>query len=122
MSPRINANLVIEALSSALKSRQVSPGLIFHSDRGSQYKSKRFKNILKSAAIRQSMSGKGNCYDNAAAESFFASLKKELIHRCRFERREAAKAAIFEYVEVFYNRLRLHSSIGYLTPVEFESK
>lgn len=94
--------------------------LVNHSDRGSQYASDVYRDKLESLGITASMSRKGNCYDNAFAESFFATLKKELIYRNRFKTKEEAKKAIFEYIEVWYNRKRIHSSIGYMTPVQFE--
>lgn len=121
MQGHLRAELVLDSLKSALRSRKPGVGLTFHSDRGSQYKSHFVRKMLRAAGVRQSMSSTGNCYDNAQAESFFASLKKELIHRCRFSTREEAKAATFEYLEVFYNKLRLHSALGYLTPSEFEA-
>lgn len=120
MQSNLKADLVINALRMALKARKPAPGLIFHSDCGGQYKAGRFRGLLKRHRIRQSMTHAGNCYDNATAESFFGTLKTELVRRLNFETREQAKAAIFEYVEVFYNRLRMHSSIGYQSPVEFE--
>ena len=94
------------------------PGLIHHSDRGSQYAGGKYCKLIGKAHLTQSMSRKGECLDNAPMESFFASLKKELVHRKRFRTRAQAKASIFEYIEVFYNRQRRHSSIGYLTPVQ----
>ncbi len=120
MQSTLKADLVINALRMALKGRKPAPGLIFHSDCGGQYKAGRFRGLLKRHRIRQSMTHAGNCYDNATAESFFGTLKTELVRRLSFETREQAKAAIFEYVEVFYNRIRMHSSIGYQSPVEFE--
>jgi transposase InsO family protein len=120
MQSSLKADLVINALRMALKSRKPASGLIFHSDCGGQYKARRFRGLLKRYRARQSMTHAGNCYDNATAESFFGTLKTELVARLSFETREQAKAAIFEYVEVFYNRFRMHSSIGYQSPVEFE--
>ena len=93
-------------------------GLIHHSDRGSQYAGGKYRKLINKGGLTQSMSRKGECLDNAPMESFFASLKKELVHRQRFRTRAQAKAAIFEYIEVFYNRQRRHSSIGYQTPVQ----
>jgi transposase InsO family protein len=120
MQSNMKADLVINALRMALKGRKPAPGLIFHSDCGGQYKAGRFRGLLRRYGVRQSMTFAGNCYDNATAESFFGTLKTELVARLTFETREQAKAAIFEYVEVFYNRFRMHSSIGYQSPVEFE--
>ena len=122
MSERIKANLVVSAIQQALLNRNPEEGLIFHSDRGSQYASEEVKSILEKNNIKQSMSGKGNCYDNAMAESFFHSLKTELIYHKNYTTREEAKNDIFEYIEIFYNRQRRHSAINYLTPVEFENK
>ena len=98
----------------------LSPKLIFHSDRGIQYACDRFKNLLKICGITQSMSRKGNCWDNAPAESFFHTLKVEHIFGQKFLTRDEAKASIFEWIEVFYNRKRIHSTIGYNTPEDFE--
>jgi transposase InsO family protein len=105
----------------AVLTRRPAKGLVFHSDRGSQYASHAFRGALRHAGAIQSMSRKGDCWDNAPSESFFNTLKTELMQGGKaFTSRQAAKAAIFEYVEVFYNRKRLHSSLGNLTPVEFE--
>ena len=120
MGSRINANLVNEALLMAIWKRKPARGLIFHSDRGSQYASGTYRKTLKTYGIKASMSRKGDCWDNAVAESFFHTLKVELIHHCKFETREEARTAIFEYIEVFYNRQRLHSSNGYEAPLVFE--
>lgn len=120
MRSDMKADIIMEATRMALKARKPSAGLVFHSDCGGQYKAKRFRNLLKKHGIRQSMTFAGNCYDNPTAESFFGTLKTELVYRVKFETREAAKAAVFQYVEVFYNRIRLHSSIGYHSPDEFE--
>ena len=94
------------------------PGLIHHSDRGSQYAGGKYRELIGKAHLIQSMSRKGECLDNAPMESLIASLKKELVHRQRFRTRAQAKVAIFEYIEVFYNRQRRHSGIGYQTPVQ----
>ena len=114
--------LVMKALSLALMQRKVKGGLLFHSDRGSQYTSKAFQNKLKNKNIISSMSRKGNCWDNACSESFFHTLKTEEVNGKTYSTRKEAHLKIFEYIESFYNRNRLHSSIGYLTPVEFEEK
>jgi putative transposase len=119
MHDQIDRSLVIGALTSALQKRQPAAGLLCHSDRGSQYASNDYQQALASAGIRCSMSRRGNCYDNAAMESFFASLKKELVHRTRFATRAEARAAIFWWIEVWYNRKRRHSALGYLSPEQF---
>ena len=118
---RMQTELVCQAFMMAVLRESPEPGLIIHSDRGSQFASKTFRKILGST-IRQSMSAKGRCYDNAFAESFFHTLKVEWLYAGKIESREQARRELFEYLEVYYNRKRLHSSIGYLTPVEMESK
>jgi transposase InsO family protein len=120
MSAWVTTDLVIDALQMARWRRRPGKGLLVHTDRGSQYASGRFQALLKDQGYVCSMSRKGNCWDNAPAESFFHTLKTELIHHRRFETREQAKQEIFEYIEVFYNRQRKHSTLGYRTPVEFE--
>jgi transposase InsO family protein len=120
MSHWITAELVVDALQMARWRRRPGQGLLVHSDRGSPYASGRFQTLLKDQGYLCSMSRKGNCWDNAPAESFFHTLKTELIHHRRFETREQAKQEIFEYIEVFYNRQRKHSTLGYRTPVEFD--
>ena len=120
MSSRLTTDLVLRAFWMAVLSRNPPEGLMFHSDRGSQYTSKAFCKALERQRMIQSMSRKGNCWDNAPSEAFFATLKIELMDGKAFAGRRAAQAAIFEYMEVFYNRQRLHSSLGYLTPVEYE--
>ena len=122
MDERMTSTLVNDALLMAIKSRRSSPGLISHTDRGSQYASDSHKELLKEHGILQSMSRKGNCYDNAVAESFFHSLKTELTHHIKFETRSQANQAIFDYIEVFYNRKRLHSTNNYMSPVDFENQ
>jgi len=117
----MDENLVIKALEKAIRDRQPGNELILHSDRGSQYASQRLRQILKENNITQSMSSKGNCYDNAPTESFFSTLKRELIYREKYRTREEAKQSLFEYIEVFYNRQRRHSSLGYLSPMQFEN-
>jgi len=116
----MDENLVIRTLDKAIASREKQEGLIFHSDRGSQYASLRVRKLLEQNEIRQSMSSKGNCYDNAPVESFFSTLKREMVYRENFKTREEAKRSLFEYIEVFYNRKRRHSSLGYLSPLDFE--
>jgi len=102
----------------ALQRRRPEPGLIHHSDRGVQYAAEPYRRVLGRHGIERSMSRRGNCLDNAPMESFFASLKREHVHHVRFRTRAEARAAVFEYVEVFYNRQRLHSALGYRTPAE----
>lgn len=122
MDANMTTTLVNDALFMALKTRNPNKGLIWHTDRGSQYASSSHRELLKNYGIIQSMSRRGNCYDNAVAESFFHSLKTELTHHIKFETRSQANESIFEYIEVFYNRQRLHSYNNYMTPVEFEEK
>jgi putative transposase len=122
MSERITRQLTLDALAMALRARAPGYGLLHHSDRGSQYASADYQTALAAAGITCSMSRKGNCYDNAVAESFFATLKTELVHDEDWATRAQARSAIFEYLEVFYNRRRRHSSIGYVSPEEFELK
>lgn len=117
----MRTDLIVDALDMALgRQGLITNSLVAHSDRGSQYASDQYRLKLNSLGIQISMSRKGNCWDNAFAESFFATLKKELVYRRRFRSKEEAKKAIFEYIEVWYNRKRLHSSIGYQTPIQFE--
>jgi putative transposase len=120
MSEHIDTPLVLGALEMALQGRQPPKGLIHHSDRGSQYASTEYQRALASRGLQCSMSRKGNCWDNAVAESFFSSLKMELVYLTQFATRHQAHLAIFEYIEVFYNRRRRHSSLGYLSPLEYE--
>jgi transposase InsO family protein len=120
MDATMTSRLVVDAVSMAVAGRRPGVGLVAHSDRGSQYASEHHRRALGEAGATCSMSRRGNCWDNAPAESFFASLKKELIHGEDYATREDAQASIFEYVEVFYNRVRRHSALGYLTPAEYE--
>ena len=106
----------------AIERRSPAPGLIHHSDRGVQYAASAFQASLEQHGIVCSMSGKGNCYDNAVKESFFHTLKTELCAHEHYRTREQARASVFEYIEVFYNRKRLHSTLGYLSPSDFESQ
>jgi transposase InsO family protein len=117
----IDTELVLRALRHALGSRRPTPGLVHHSDRGSQYTSDDHIEELRSAGIIVSMSGTGNCYDNAVAESFFATIKTEELYHRRFATRAEATTAIFDYIETFYNSRRLHSTLGYLSPMQFEA-
>ena len=118
----MTADLVNDALMMAVWKRQPAAGLVVHSDRGSQYASERYQSTLIEHGFICSMSRKGNCWDNAPSESFFHTLKTELIHHRRYLTREEAKQEIFEYIEVFYNRKRRHSTLGYQSPLDFEQK
>lgn len=120
MSDRMTATLVCDALRMALFARKRPRGVIMHTDRGSQYCSREHRTLLGEHGLIASMSAKGNCYDNAAMESWNHSLKVEAIHDERFATREQAKAHVFEYIEVDYNRTRLHSTLGYLSPEQYE--
>lgn len=120
MSEHIDRHLVLNALDMALKGRQPPRGLLHHSDRGSQYASTDYQQALAARGIQCSMSRKGNCWDNAVVESFFSSLKLELVYNSDFATHEQARLALFDYIEVFYNRQRRHSSLGYVSPVNFE--
>jgi len=120
MEATMHRSLVLKALDMAVTERRPSAGLIHHSDRGSQYASEEYRTALTLYGMIASMSRRGCCYDNAAAESFWHTLKNELIHRRCFQTRAEAKLAIFEYIEVFYNRTRRHTTIGNVSPVEFE--
>lgn len=111
---------LIEALEMALKRQNYAPGLVFHSDRGIQYTCDTFRRKLEDLKFIQSMSRKGNCYDNAPMESFFHSFKTELVYQTNYQSKDMARREIFEWIEEFYNRKRIHSSIGYKTPVDFE--
>jgi transposase InsO family protein len=122
MSTRCDELLVETALNMALARRQPGPGLLHHTDRGSQYTSQTYQRVLEHVQITVSMSGKGNCYDNAVTESFFGTVKDECVHRTVFPTREDARRSLFEYLEVFYNRQRRHASLGYLSPVSFEQQ
>jgi len=122
MSERIDRKLALDALRMALAQRHPQPGLIHHSDRGSQYASGDYQRLLAQHGLCGSMSRRGDCWDNAVAESFFASLKLELVYQVQWRTRAEARTAIFEYLELFYNRRRRHSSLGYLSPVEFERR
>lgn len=119
-SALITRALVIDALHVALGHRRARPGLLHHSDRGSQYASTEYQMLLAKEGFVCSMSGRGNCYDNAVAESFFHTLKTELVHHQRYETRAVAHASLFEYIEGFYNRRRKHSALGYKSPSDYE--
>jgi len=121
MNERLDRSLVLDALSMAVGRRNPGLGLIHHSDRGSQYASNDYQKALVKQGMLCSMSRKGDCWDNAVAESFFSTLKTERVHHRLYRSRDEARRDIFEYIEVFYNRVRLHSTLGYVSPVQFES-
>ncbi len=116
---RMTTDLVVRAFEQAVSARRPAPGLIHHSDRGSQYCSREYQALLRGHGMGASMSRKGNCYDNAPAESFWGTLKTELVHHCRYRRREEAAREIAEYIDLFYNRQRRQARLGYLSPVAY---
>jgi putative transposase len=120
MSERLKSRLVVDALEMAIERQLPGDGLLSHSDRGSQYASEHYQDLLKRNGIRCSMSRKGDCWDNAPMESFFATLKKELVFFEDYATRDEARQSLFEYIEMFYNRVRRHSALGYKSPAEFE--
>lgn len=121
MGERLTSKLAQQALLNALEQRSIGKGVLLHSDRGKEYYAHEFQSLLKSHDMVSSMSRKGNCYDNAVVESFFHSLKVELVHHSDYRSRNEARASLFDYIEVFYNRRRKHSYLEYLSPVEFEN-
>lgn len=121
MKSSLKSQIALDALAMAIKTRRPAAGVIHHSDRGVQYACGEYQTALKSAGMRCSMSRKGDCWDNAVAETFFSTLKKELIYQRKFATREEARREIFDFIEIFYNRKRLHSYLGYKSPVEFEA-
>jgi len=121
MNESLKATIAVDALEMAIAARIPAPGLIHHSDRGVQYACSDYQKVIKRVGMRPSMSKKGDCWDNSVAESYFSTLKKEMIYHANFESRYEARREIFEFIEVFYNRQRMHSYLGYLTPVEFEA-
>ena len=122
MHERLEAEVPIAALRMAIARRQPAPGLIVHSDRGAQFAGGSFRQVLAEHGLVASMSRKGNCYDNAFIESFWSSLKYETVYQRKFATRAEARTALFDYIESFYNRQRLHSSLGYVSPITFESQ
>jgi len=122
MGERISRHLVIDALRMAIAARRPERVLIHHSDRGSQYTSDDFREELEKHGIQCSMSGRGNCYDNAVVESFFGLLKRERVNRTRYRTRDEARADVFEYIECFYNRKRRHGYLGHISPAVFEER
>jgi putative transposase len=121
MGSSLDAGLAVRALQMAIAQRRPAPDLIVHSDRGMQFASAAFRNVLAQHRLLASMSRKANCYDNADIESFWSSLKYEVVYHQRFATKNEARAAVFAYIEAFYNRTRMHSSLGYLSPAQFES-
>lgn len=121
MSPRPDQQVALTALQMAMTRRHPRPGLIHHTDQGATYTSVAYQRRLAQTGLVASMSRKGNCFDNAVVESFFSTLKNELVHDGEFYTREEAQAAVFEFIEVFYNRQRLHQTLGYVSPVQFEA-
>ena len=122
MDDHLRADLPLAALKMAISAQWPGAGLLHHSDRGVQYASENYRKVLQSAGFKASMSRKGDCYDNAPMESFFHTLKTELVHRRHYATRAEAKHDIFAYIEGFYNRTRRHSTIGYISPIEMELK
>ena len=120
MRPNLEAELVVDALEMAIARRRPKPGLVHHSDQGSQYVSLRFGERCREIGIHRSMGSKGDCFDNAVAESFFATLEKDLLRRHSFATRQEARTAVFDYIETFYNPIRLHSTLGYRSPIDYE--
>lgn len=122
MAETLHQSLVLNALQQAIGKRRPFSGILFHSDRGSQYAANAVRDVLKQYGFSQSMSSKGNCYDNAVMESFFHTLKTEVVYFEKYQTRSQARQSIFEYIEVFYNRIRRHSALGYLSPLDFLSR
>jgi putative transposase len=122
MQPRIHRDLILQALAMAVRRRKPKPGLMLHSDQGSQYTSDEWQTFLKAHGLVASMSRRGNCHDNAVAESFFQLLKRERIKRRIYTSRAAARADVFDYIEIFYNRKRRHGYCGNLSPVDYEKR
>jgi putative transposase len=120
LSSQLHHSIVVQAFQQAVRRRNIQPGMVFHSDRGVQYACEDVKEQLRNRQITQSMSGSGNCYDNALAESFFHSLKTEWVYFEKYNTRDQAKLSIFEYIELFYNRQRIHSNLGYQSPEQYE--
>jgi len=122
MGAQLTGDLAQDALTMALQHRTPTKGLLHHSDRGSQYAATRYQQLLTAHGLTPSMSRRGNCWDNACVESFFGTLKRELVYHRQYRTRDEATQDIFEYIEVFYNRLRRHSTLGYHSPAEFEAR
>lgn len=122
MSEKPDLPLIMGALTMAIEQRRPAHGLIHHTDQGPIYAARAYRQTMSVNGMRPSMSGKGNAYDNAVAESFFGNLKNELVHHCDFHTRDEARTAIFDYIEVFYNRIRKHQTLGYVSPMQFEKR
>ena len=122
MGARLTGDLAQDALTMVLQHRTPTKGLLHHSDRGSQYAATRYQQLLTAHGLTPSMSRRGNCWDNACVESFFGTLKRELVYHRQYRTRDEATQDIFAYIEVFYNRLRRHSTLGYHSPAEFEAR
>jgi putative transposase len=122
MGERMTKNLISQSLIRAVEAKRPTKGLTHHSDRGTQYCSYEYRHLLERFSMKTSMSGKGNCFDNAPMESFWGMLKQELIYQCRFRTRQEARQAITEYIEIFYNRQRLQAKLGFLSPAAFTQK
>jgi putative transposase len=122
MGERMTKNLISQSLFRAVEAKRPSKGLTHHSDRGTQYCSYEYRHHLEQFSMKVSMSGKGNCYDNAPMESFWGMLKQELVHHCHFRTRQEARKAITQYIEIFYNRQRIQANLGFLSPVAFTQK
>ncbi len=122
MGAHMTSRLVCDALEQAINRRKSAPGLLLHSDRGSQYSAGDYREIISNEGMIQSMSRNGNCWDNAPMESFFKTMKVEEVYRRKYQTRQEASKAIFEYIEVFYNRERMHSALNYMTPEAFEAQ
>jgi transposase InsO family protein len=122
MSEKPDLPLIMGALTMALEQRRPASGLIHHTDQGPIYAARMYRQTMAAHGMHPSMSGKGNAYDNAVAESFFGNLKNELVHHCDFRTRDEARTAIFDYIEVFYNRIRKHQTLGYVSPMQFEKR
>ena len=122
MGDTLSHGILADALHKALMQRKPDPGVMFHSDRGTQYASYAFRELMERHGFVQSMSSSGNCYDNAVMESFFHTLKTELTYFEKYRTRQEARGSVFEYIEIFYNRVRRHSALNYCSPVEFERK
>ncbi len=122
MHDRPNLEVTLRALDMALAHRRPAPGLVHHTDQAPLYSAHAYRKRMRAHGMLPSMSARGDCYDNAVAESFFSNLKNELVHHCDFASRVAARAAIFDYIEVFYNRQRRHQTLGYVSPMQFEQQ
>lgn len=119
MGERMTKNLITDSLFRAVEAKRPAVGLMHHSDRGSQYCSYEYRHLLEQFSMKVSMSGKGNCFDNAPMESFWGMLKQELVHHCHFRTRQQARQAITQYIEIFYNRQRIQANLGFLSPAAF---